>query len=274
MKTLEHHTLIYDDQCPLCAGYTHGFITTGMLDKNGRCPYQKMESLNLTALDEERAVNEIALIDSKNSKIYYGVSSLIIVISHSFPWIGKIARLPVIYTLLKKLYSFVSYNRKVVISNPPQYKIQRSCEPSFNYVYRLVYILFTILITAGILFSYNELLFEVSHTSNFYLELLIVLGQIPFQLVFLNSKKSKVIINYIGHLMTVSLFGSLLLLPMLIINLFISLPVHTLIIYFLMVATFMLFHHKKRVENLALPMRLTATWILYRILLLFLILAL
>ena len=44
MKTLENHTLLYDEDCPLCQVYSSGFIKTGMLDQNGRQPFSTLSS--------------------------------------------------------------------------------------------------------------------------------------------------------------------------------------------------------------------------------------
>lgn len=36
MKPLQNHTLIYDNECPMCNIYSKGFIIYGMLDEDGR----------------------------------------------------------------------------------------------------------------------------------------------------------------------------------------------------------------------------------------------
>jgi predicted DCC family thiol-disulfide oxidoreductase YuxK len=41
MKTLKDHTLLYDATCPMCRLYTRAFVSSGMLDQEGRAPYQE-----------------------------------------------------------------------------------------------------------------------------------------------------------------------------------------------------------------------------------------
>ena len=36
METLRDHTIIYDDECPMCNIYTRAFVKHGLLDKKGR----------------------------------------------------------------------------------------------------------------------------------------------------------------------------------------------------------------------------------------------
>ena len=42
MKTLSNHVILYDSECPMCTIYTYAFTATGMLDTEGRAPYQEM----------------------------------------------------------------------------------------------------------------------------------------------------------------------------------------------------------------------------------------
>ena len=267
MKTLKHHTLIYDQDCPLCVAYTQGFIKSGMLDNEGRHPFQKIDEFNQSNLNKNRAVNEIALVDKKTQKVTYGLASLLKIIGYSFPIIERIGNQPTLNLMLKKLYNFVSYNRKVIVSNKQNTTVSNQCEPAFNYKYRLLYIAFAAITSAYILTLFVATLPIAQLTTNFGFELLAVLLQIPFQLLFLKEKNTKIMLNYTGHLITVSLIGALLLLPLLLINYIFALPVQILVITFMMVVAFMIFLHKKRVDNLNLPPRLTFTWILYRLLL-------
>ncbi|XLS30165.1 DCC1-like thiol-disulfide oxidoreductase family protein [Flavobacteriaceae bacterium M23B6Z8] len=271
MKTLKNHTLLYDAQCPLCVGYTNTFVQTGMLDENGRYPFQQIDKLTETNIDRARATNEIALVNTKTKEVYYGVDSLLRVLGSSFPWIERIGKWYLVHYLLNKLYAFISYNRKVIISNPPNEQNICDCEPTFNYPYRIIYIVFATLLSAVILTGYTNLLAGITYPSFYSFEISILIFQIPFQFLFLGSVKPKVLVNYTGHLVTVSFLGSLLLLPVWLVNTFIPLPLQTNILYFLLVATFLWFHHKQRVENLRLPSRLSMSWAAYRILLLLII---
>ena len=103
MKTLENHTLLYDEDCPLCQVYTSGFIRTGMLDQNGRQAYTAMTYDAQNFIDIERASNEIALVDNENKTVTYGIESLLKVLGVRFPFIEKTGHLTPVKYLLKKL---------------------------------------------------------------------------------------------------------------------------------------------------------------------------
>lgn len=270
MKTLTNNTLIFDQDCPMCAAYTSTFIKTGMLDQNGRKSFSCLNEKDLNLINMDRASNEIALIDYQNNQVLYGIDSLLRVIGNSFPFIEKIGKKHLVYYALKKLYAFISYNRKVIMPNTKT--IQPSvCVPSFNLKYRLIYILFCIGLTILILFNFSHLMHALPKSTMFR-ESLLAIGQIVFQSAFLLKYDKKTIINYIGHLMTVSLIGSILLSIILMFNTFYTLNEITLIICFFLVASFMFFEHARRVKVLQLPLSLSITWVIYRIIALIIIL--
>jgi predicted DCC family thiol-disulfide oxidoreductase YuxK len=271
MKTLENQTLLYDEDCPLCQAYTTGFIKTGMLDKNGKKPFSNLTEDERNFIDFKRASNEIALVDNKNKTVIYGIDSLLKVIGNSFPWIEKVGNVPPVKYLLKKLYSFISYNRKVIIPNQNTNTTALQCVPSFNYKYRIIYILFTIVITALTLHNFSNLITNLPR-GNFGKELAISLGQIVFQALFLLKIEKRNLVNYIGNLMTVSLTGALLLTPILILNQFINIPQIIILIWFAFVVLFMFMEHSRRIKILKLPTILSYTWVIYRAIVLLFIL--
>lgn len=271
MKTLENQTLIFDEDCPLCQVYTTGFIRAGMLDKNGKKPFSNLTYEEQIFIDIKRASNEIALVDNKNKTVIYGIDSLLKVIGNSFPWMEKVGNIVPIKFFLKKLYSFISYNRKVIIPNKKKSEKALQCVPSFNYKYRMLYIGFAILMTALTLFNYSELISDLPN-GTFSRELILAFGQILFQSLFLLKFDSKTILNYAGNLMTVSLFGTLILTPILILNQFINLPEILILGWFAITVFIMFIEHFRRIKLLELPNYLCYTWVIYRIIALILIL--
>lgn len=268
MNTLKDHTLIYDDECPMCKIYTGAFIRTGMLDENGRKPFSNLTETD--GLDHKRACNEIALIDRKNRSVIYGIDSLFAVISHSFPFLDLLFRQKFFRAVCRKLYYFVSYNRKVIAPG----STENRCIPDFSFSYRWAYITFAWLVTSLILTSYSVLLFPFIAKSGLSREFVICAGQFVFQfltLLSLGIYSKKVWVNYFGHMITVSLIGALLLTPVLLLSYFLYSP-YFFLIYFIIVATYMIIEHIRRVKLLNLPYALTATWLLYRLLVLALIL--
>ena len=271
MKTLENQTLLYDEDCPLCSLYTTGFIKSGMLDQNGRKSYCELSDEEQTFVDLKRATNEIALVDNKTKTVIYGIDSLIKVVGFSFPLIEKIATGKPIHFVLKKLYSFVSYNRKVIIPGNMKEESKLQCIPDFNYKYRFLFIGFALTVTAFILFGYSNLIVNFPK-STITRELIIAFGQIVFQSLFLLKFDRKTILNYAGNLMTASLMGSLILSPVLILSPFIQLSQITVLGWFGVTVFIMFLEHFRRIKILKLPFYLSYTWVLYRIIALFLIL--
>ncbi|MBK1897239.1 thiol-disulfide oxidoreductase DCC family protein [Chryseobacterium paridis] len=258
MKTLKNHTLIYDNECPMCNIYSKGFTKCGMLDYNGREAFSEMTSKNKSIIDFNRAKNEIALVDHNKNEVVYGLDSLLIIIGNSFPALEKIARIKPLYWFFKKLYSFVSYNRKQIIPSPIDDKKQ-SCIPDFNLGYRLSYIGFVVFFSAFVLSVFTAKLgLNLEH--HFLREFLICLGQIGWQIIFLKTYLKDKTWDYIGNMMTVSLIGTLLLIPVL----FMNLSSAFCIIYFGIVVSVMLLEHWRRCKILRLNALPTVSWIIYR----------
>lgn len=271
MKTLEHQTLLYDEDCPLCQAYTSGFIKTGMLDEQGRKPYAEIGDEEEIFLDTERAANEIALIDTKNKTAIYGIDSLLKVIGNSFPLIETVGNFKPVHYFLRKLYSFISYNRKVIIPSPQSENAKLKCEPTFSFKYRILYLLFAIGVTTVVLYQCAALIPQLPPNS-YARELMLATGQILFQGVFLIGFDKKTILNYFGNLMTVSLFGCLLLAPVILLSKVIEINSFIVLIWFGITVLAILREHYRRIALLKLPKFLTFTWILYRVIALLLIL--
>jgi len=271
MKTLENQTLLYDEDCPLCSLYTKGFISAGMLDENGKKPYCQLSEDEQNFIDVKRASNEIALVDNENKTVLYGIDSLLKVIGHSFPWMEKVGNWKPVNFLLKKLYSFISYNRKVVMPSKKKTNIKLECVPDFNVKYRFLYITLATLFTTVTLFYFSELLSNLPKT-NITREFILAIGQMVFQSLFLLKKDKQIVINYLGNLMTVSLLGSLILVPIIYLNSIIKLPEIVILGWFACTVLIMFLEHSRRIKILELPKHLTYTWVLYRIIALVIIL--
>lgn len=264
MKTLKNQTLLYDEDCPLCRVYTKGFITARMLDENGKKPYCQLTEEEQNFIDVQRATNEIALVDNKNKTVLYGIDSLLKVIGFSFPWMEKVGNWKPINFLLKKLYSFISYNRKVIMPTKKKTEIKLECVPDFNIRYRLIYIIFSTIITIFTLYKCAQII-TILPNASIYREVILAIGQMVFQSLFLLKKDKKTVLNYLGNLMTVSLLGSLILVPMIFLNSIIKLPEIVILGWFTCTVLIMFLEHSRRIKILELPKHLTYTWVLYRI---------
>lgn len=258
MKTLQNHTLIYDNECPMCNIYSKGFIKSGMLDENGREAFTEMSFKNKNLIDFNRAKNEIALVDHNKNRVIYGVDSLLLIIGNSFPMLEKMARIQPLYWFFKKLYSFVSYNRKQIIPSVKD-SSEECCVPDFNLKYRLTYLIFVVLFSSYVLSIFSAKL-GLNLNQNFARELIICLGQIVWQTLFLRLYLKEKIWDYLGNMMTVSLIGTLLLIPALFLNLN---PISS-IIYFGIVVFIMFLEHIRRCKILNLNLLPTLSWMIFR----------
>ena len=89
----------------------------------------------------------------------------------------------------------------------------------------------------------------------------VCLGQILWQTVFLRNYLKDKIWDYLGNMMTVSLMGTLLLIPALLTD---FAPVFYLI-YFGIVVLAMFLEHLRRCKILKLNYKPTISWILFRL---------
>jgi len=270
MKTLTDHTIIYDDECPMCKVYTKAFVNTGMLDKNGREAYTYALQEPIANIDWNRARNEIAMINKKDGTITYGVESLLAIVGHSFPIFQPLFRFGLFKFLVRRLYFFISYNRKVVAPGKA-FEGCDACTPDMNYSYRWAYIIFAWLITSLILVSYSKLAIPLFPESGFAREFIVCGGQIIFQGAIVLLVRKERAIHYLGNVMTISLGGALLLCPMFLVARFIDSNL-LFVGYFMMVVACMLAEHLRRVKILALPWYISGTWLLYRFMVLYVIL--
>lgn len=266
MKTLKQHTILYDDECPLCKIYTKAFIKTAMLDGQGRKPFSRLSPEDKKHLDIQRACNQIALVNREDKTVMYGIDSLFAIIGYSLPLFKPLFQSRIFRLCCEKMYSFISYNRKIIAGSS-----QNTCVPDFHIIYRSLYVLITWLFTSVVLSIYVNSYITYLPNSNFFRELIVCGGQVFFQGIFLVVVKTekKVIADYIGHLMTVSFGGALLLFPMIFVSG--AAPLFYLI-YFFVVVALMLAEHTRRVKLLKLPRVLSLTWVIYRLIVLWILL--
>jgi hypothetical protein len=272
MKTLKNHIIIYDDECPMCDLYTGAFVKTKMLGKDGREPYSWLPSSIKKQIDTKRACNEIALVNAKEGTVIYGVDSLFAILGNRFPFLKPLFSFKPFRLVIKKFYSLISYNRRVIIP-AEKFESKNSCTPDFNLKYRLLYIVVAWLITSVVLNGYSSLLVPLVPKSNFFREFIVCGGQLIFQSVTILFLKKERLIHYLGNMMTVSFAGALLLLPALVIHSFelISSPAFYAL-WFLMIAGLMLHEHMRRMKIMNIHWTASLSWVVYRLIVLIIIL--
>src|ERR1700761_5036304 len=175
MKTLKDHLILYDAECPMCKVYTQAFTSTGMLDNDGRAPYQNLKGFACPTVDRKRAVNEIALVTTTTCEVTYGIDILFKVIGNAWPIFKPLFTFRPFAWSMRKLYAFISYNRKVIIPAPKT--TDEKLQPDFSLRHRIAWLVIATIIAAAILTRYSHLL---PYPGNNYREYLICTGQIFF----------------------------------------------------------------------------------------------
>lgn len=269
MKTLNNHIILYDADCPMCKAYTKAFTHSGMLDSSGRASYQDLPEATCPLIDRQRAANEIALVNTATGEVSYGIQSLFKVIGNSWPVFNPLFTFAPFVWLMKKFYAFISYNRRVII---PAGHPAQGIQPSLRLGYRLLYLVFTWFIVGSILTVYAHHLTPLVPPGDPLREYYICGGQVLFQGVGISLYAPAKRWEYLGNMMTISLAGALLLLPVLLIAKFVVLNPVVCILCFLGVAGLMFLEHIRRTGLMQLGWLLTISWVIYRLLLLIVIL--
>ncbi len=141
-------------------------------------------------------------------------------------------------------------------------------QPGFKKHYRIAYLLISWLVTSFILSAYGKQMSEILPKAHIYREFIVCGGQIVFQAIVMFFHKREKIWDYLGNLMTISLGGALLLLPVFLLGRWINLGADLHFIWFLAVVSLMFLEHVRRTKLLQLGYLMTFTWILYRIIVL------
>jgi predicted DCC family thiol-disulfide oxidoreductase YuxK len=267
MKNTTQQILIYDKDCPLCCWYTQLFIRKGLLSESGRIPFNEAVNNPNLQFDHQLSKNKIALVDFQSGSVTYGIDSLLAILGKRFGWMETIGKFPPINWLLTLLYSFISYNRKVIV--PSRCATNCECVPERNYYWRVAFIVFCGLIVnlaTGLYFGTQLSAFFIGNP--FYSDLLFFSAQLGFQFVAFKLLRQINFYDYAGQVSFVSLLGALLLLFF-----HYGLQVlHTIGIQTAMLAPlcygivymFMLYEHARRLRILQLSGWLSVSWVLFR----------
>ncbi|GAB3509190.1 hypothetical protein [Emticicia fontis] len=271
MRTLSGHKLLLDADCPMCRMYGKGFEKAGWVDKETYSPYQNFTISAGVPVDMNKARHEIALVDTQQNVVRYGIDAIEHIVTNRFPGLIPVLEWKPVDFFLRKLYKFISFNRKVIAPSEAKEGVN-ACVPDLNIKYRLLYIAFVVIVSSTVLYQYTKPINDVLDWQNHLgREFLICIGQILWQVVFLGSLLKDKLLDYLGNMMTVSMIGTLLLLPMLLVK---NIGPLYYLIYFIGVVSFMLWEHSRRSKILKIGYWPTISWVLYRMVALVIILIL
>lgn len=186
METLVNKKIIYDDTCPMCQWYTGKFIESGVMTEGDRLSFSQLSQDYKKHLDLNRARHEIPLLDTQTGEVLYGLDGLMLIIGKVFPLFNEMLNTRTCKLIIRPLYKFVSYNRRIVVP-AGGHKIGFDAAPDFHWGWRLFFIFFMLLM------SYQTFHFHVATLD----KIIMPYNFIAFEILFL-------CLNFVG-IMLVSL---------------------------------------------------------------------
>jgi len=215
---MKNTVLLYDDNCPLCAGYSALFVKSGFLDKEERVAFSTADETILARIDLEKGMNEIPLVDLSGGKVEYGIDALLTILGRRIPFIKAVGSFRPVRWLLQRLYRFISYNRKVIVARkcgPGAI----DCSPSFNLQYRVLFMTVSLVFNTVMLIPLHALL----ETLPWYHHRLSDLQLGHFSLLLMNGLLAGTLsfrkaVDYLGQVNMLALTTTLLLIPLLILE--------------------------------------------------------
>lgn len=257
--------LIYDSDCPFCKWYSGLFIRTGFLAPEGRIPYNQAIEDSSIRFNHDHGRNQIALVDRATGVTHYGINSLLEVLGTRLPLIRTIGQLPVIHQLLQLLYTFISFNRKVIAPSD----CKNTCVPSRSIAWRITFIIVCGLIVNAVTALYFNQQLGAFYKAGPNADILFFTVQLAFQGLAFYLLKQKDFYNYAGQVAFVSLLGALVLLGFhLGLNLLTTLGMDVDLlqpICYGVVLMFMFYEHSRRIKLLHLSPLLTLSWVIFRL---------
>lgn len=244
-----HQILLYDDYCPLCSWYSTLFVKFGLLKPENRIPFSKADSEILIAIDVERGKNEIPLFDMKNQTAVYGIDALLEILGQKNSAIKSIGNFKPIKWFLKKLYKFISYNRKVIVAKKCGTGLI-DCSPDFNIFYRTMFMVFFFFFNSLMLLPLHSLLF--SQLSFYHLTFSQLqaahLAFVAINCTIASFLKRKEAIEYLGQINMLALLTILLLTSFMMVKQIVFSSEWTTIFYLLFLTGFIIKEYFRRMR--------------------------
>ncbi|MFD2571723.1 hypothetical protein ACFSUS_13845 [Spirosoma soli] len=142
--------IIYDESCPMCRLYTKGMVAVNSSGDLIRISNAQLTQETINRLDTQRARHEIPLVDLDGGETIYGVDTWTYAFSNWNKSVGKLLSLKPLRALFKKLYAFISYNRRIIITSAPGRWNLLDLQPDFHAGYRIAFILVVFGIISGL----------------------------------------------------------------------------------------------------------------------------
>jgi len=241
--------LLYDDYCPLCTWYTAVFVKYGLLNPENRIPFSKADIETLTTIDIEKGKDEIPLFDTKTQITLYGIDALLEILGQKSSLVKSIGNFKPVKWFLKKLYKFISYNRKVIVARKCGTG-SYDCSPGFNVFYRILFMAVFFIFNSLILFPlHNNLFTRLSfyHLSFNQLQeahLIFVVSNC----MIASSLKREHAIEYLGQVNMLALITILLLIPLMVLKMLVPVIEWLIIFYFISLTVLIIKEYFRRMK--------------------------
>ena len=188
--------IVYDGSCPMCRLYTKGMVAA---DNDGGLTRissdQLVQETLLCRLDKQRARHEIPLIDLDGGETLYGVDTWAYAFGQRNHRIEKLLSFGWLRAILQKLYAFISYNRRIIITSPPGRWQLLDLQPDFRFSYRLAFILLVFGIVSVLFLTVSGSVWPIT---------VLVTGQLMATALYVWMVKTgdslQTLMDYSGHL--------------------------------------------------------------------------
>ena len=123
----------------MCRLYTKGMVLADpSLARIGNG--QLTNPVLLNKIDRQRAKHEIPLIDLDGGETHYGVDTWTYAFGPKNSLLSRLLATGWLRVLLQKLYAFISYNRRIIITSAPTRPQLLDLQPDFHLAYRLAFV--------------------------------------------------------------------------------------------------------------------------------------
>lgn len=135
----------------MCRLYTKGMVAA---DNSGTLTRVSSEELTqdelLNRVDKQRARHEIPLVDLDGGETLYGVDTWTYALGQRNQRIEQLLSVRWLRAILEKLYAFISYNRRIIITSAPGRWQLLDLQPEFRLGYRLAFVLLVFGLVGGL----------------------------------------------------------------------------------------------------------------------------
>ncbi len=151
-----------------------------MLRKENRIAFSIINIQDFV-IDVNRARHEIPLVNTKTGEVKYGVDALAEILNQKIPFVKSVLSISPVRYFFKKLYSFISYNRKIIVASQPAEGSCFDCSPDYRFKHRIGLVIFTWLLANVLLLSTAISYFTTVHPALFLLwmvlPILLIIGK-------------------------------------------------------------------------------------------------